>query len=194
MIFPWVIWCSFLIFPKNTSNGKGSEIQPALDKVAVCLSCWAQRQVIDMKAQSEFPEVTEETGENLTLVQAAMRPRHLRKAPCMGSCRTLRCWLCAEGSPSLPHILLRSVGTQSHGLGNATISTNSTNRVALRDGSVSGAADAAADLCSSPARLGSRLPLRNLHKDRLKKANFLSHQINSFWGKQSHEHSALVLP
>lgn len=40
----------------------------------------------------------------------------------------------------------------------------------------------------------SRFPLRNLHKDRLKKANFLSHQINSFWGKQSHKHSALVLP
>lgn len=158
---------------------------------------------MDMKAQSEFPEVTEKTA--VFFPQEKTRPwcRQLGQAE-TPSCEegtehgklqdAAWCWLCAEGSPSLPHTLLRSAGTQSHSQGNATISTNSTDRVALRGGSVSGAADAAAGLCSLPARLGSRLPLRNLHKDRLKKANFLSHQINSFWGKQSHEHSALVLP
>lgn len=131
-------------------------------------------------AQPDSPEMRSSTavsflvafaGENLALVEPVAGPpsceegtcvrgpiRHPRGPSCAGH------WLCGgalaatgpggEGSPPPPHTSHCGLWAlpPGHGLGNTAIPANSTNRLALRGGSVSGTDDAHAFLCGISTR------------------------------------------
>lgn len=128
------------------------------------MSYWAQGQGLEKRCKgvwSDSPEMRSSTavsfllafaGENLAPVKPVVRPSSSEGGTCVKGPKHTQAQTPAgpgsKGSPPLPHTAHCSLWVLpvGHGLGNITVLANSTNRLALGGGSVSGTADAVPDL------------------------------------------------